>query len=85
MGPARLLRTENLSSGFEFTCLQVFCSKKGGQNNKGEGPRRGSDKGSKLGVMTRQLRCLFALLAGLFVIYAASPERCEGVGVDGVF
>ena len=28
-----------------FICLQVFCSKKGGQNNKGNGPRRESEKG----------------------------------------
>ena len=56
-----------------FICLQVFCSKKGGQNNKGNGPRRESEKGSELGVMTRQLRCLFVLLARLFVIDAASP------------
>ena len=36
-------------------------------------PRRESEKGSELGVMTRQLRCLFVLLARLFVIDAASP------------
>ena len=28
-----------------FICLQVFCSKKGGQNNKENGPRRESEKG----------------------------------------
>ena len=38
-------------------------------------PRRESEKGSELGVMTRQLRCLFVLLARLFVIDAASPGR----------
>ena len=34
--------------------------------------------------MNWQLRCLFALLAKLFTIDAAPPERWEGVGVDGV-
>ena len=60
---------------FKSSCLQVFCSEKGGQNNKGNGLRWESEKGSKLGVMTRQLRCLFVLLARLFIIDAALPER----------
>ena len=34
---------------------------------------RENEKGSELGVMTRQLRCLFVLLVKLFVIDAASP------------
>ena len=36
-------------------------------------PCRENEKGSELGVMTRQLRCLFVLLVRLFVIDAASP------------
>ena len=35
-------------------------------------PCRENEKGSELGVMTRQLRCLFVLLVRLFVIDAAS-------------
>ena len=35
-------------------------------------PCRENEKGSELGVMTRQLRCLFVLLVRLFVIGAAS-------------
>ena len=45
MGPARFTRIENLFSSTGFICLQVFCSKKGGQNNKENGPRRESEKG----------------------------------------
>ena len=45
MGPARCTRIENLFSSTGFICLQVFCSNKGGQNNKGNGPRQESEKG----------------------------------------
>ena len=58
------------------TCLQVssfLVFKLSVLRNEEMRPCRENEKGSELGVMTRQLRCLFVLSVRLFVIDAASP------------
>ena len=67
---------ENRKLVFKSSSLLVFkfsALRKVGKTIREMRPRRESEKGSELGVMTRQLRCLFVLLARLFVIDAASP------------
>ena len=78
-GPARFSRTENLSSSYKFLVFKLSVLRKAGKIIREVRPFRESEKGSELGVVTRQLRCLFVLSVRLYVIAAASPGGWEGV------
>ena len=56
-----------------FLVFKLSVLRKVGKMTREMRPCRENEKGSELGVMTRQLRCLFVLLVRLFVIDVASP------------